>query len=85
MNDKINDIKSLPQVKKRLEKALEVKRGLMNLNIDDSFCGDFPMKLNDWVKNGTSYTGKIKIPEIGKKIVYQLLRPDYTVVKLTDL
>lgn len=75
-------------VSKRLEKAIEVKKALINLNLSEEICPglkDFSVILNEWVKEGKYSEGKIKLPEIGKKLVYQLATPKYTVVKLSAL
>lgn len=81
------------KVKKRLEKAIEVKTALINMNIDEN---DYPgLKelagiLSAWVKDGQFKSGTIRIPELtnkdaplGRKIVYQLSTPDKTVVKFS--
>lgn len=76
------------QIKKRLEKAIEVKKALNGLNIHDEICPDlkpFSKILSDWVKDGEFAQGKIKLPEINKKLVYQLADPKQTVVKLSPL
>jgi hypothetical protein len=73
------------QVAERLEKAIEVKKALIGLNINEEICPNlkpFSKILNDWVKDGKFAQGKIKLPEINKKLVYQLASPKYTVVKL---
>ncbi len=75
-------------VSKRLEKAIEVKKTLINLNIYDEICPNlksFSKILSDWVKDGKFVEGKIKLPEIDRKIVYQLSSPKNTVVKLSPL
>ena len=54
---KIND-----QTIKRLEKALEVRKALVNLGINDNICPDlkpFFMILNNWVKVGEFKQGII--------------------------
>jgi hypothetical protein len=76
------------QVVKRLEKAIEVKKALINLNINDEICPElkpFSKILSDWVKDGKFVEGKIKLPEIKRKLVYQLASPKHTVVKLSPL
>ena len=76
------------QVAKRLEKAIEVKKALINMNINEEICPDlapFSKILSDWVKDGKFQQDKIKLPEINKKLVYQLSSPKYTVVKLSPL
>lgn len=86
--EKLLKIPKIDPVSKRLEKAIEVKKALLNLNISDEICPSlkqFSVILNDWVRDGDSRNGKIKLPEIGKKIVYQLASPKYTVVKLSVL
>ena len=79
---------SKDQALKRLEKALEVRKALLKLGINDEICPDlkpFFTLMNDWIREGGFKEGKIKLPEINKKIVYQLASPKYTVVKLSPL
>lgn len=73
---------------KRLEKALETKRALVSMQITEETCNDlklFSAILNEWVKDGKYAEGKIKLPEVNKKIVYKLTSPKYTFVKLTPI
>lgn len=70
----------------RLEKAIEVKRAFIKLNIDQDTVEikEFSVILNNWVKDGIPKSGKVKLPEINKKLVYQLSNPNNTIVKLTS-
>lgn len=38
--------------------------------------------LDDWVSNGTKYSGIVNLPKTQKDLVYQLDEPHLTVVKL---
>jgi hypothetical protein len=58
------------------------------LNIHEEICRDlksFSNVLNNWVKDGKIVQGTIKLPEIKRKLVYQLADPKNTVVKLSPL
>ncbi len=75
-------------ITKRLGKALEVKRALINFGVDEELCPglkEFSVILNNWLKDGKFQQGEIKLPEINKKLVYQLASPNFTVVKLSVL
>ena len=77
------------ELQPRIDEALKIMRGLNSMNINKDTCPDiirFSVVLNDWVKTGESQQGKIKLPEIDKKLVYQLMIPNKnTMVKLTDM
>jgi hypothetical protein len=73
----------------RLEESVKVLKGLKSMGIRKEICPeleDFSKVLSTWIKTGNTVNGSIDLPEINKKIVYQLARPnDNTVVKLTKL
>ena len=72
----------------RLSKALEVQKGLRSMNLHEGTCHsltEFSKILNDWVKTDKHYSGSIEIPEIKRKLVYQLMEPKNTVVKLSKI
>jgi len=81
------------KIQARVNKAIEVKTALINMNIDEN---DYPglkelaKLLSNWVRDGSFKKGVIKIPELidqnaplGRKIEYQLATPDKTVVKFS--
>ena len=73
----------------RLQESIKVIKGLKTMGIHKEICPeleDFSKILSEWIKTGKPAGGSIKLPEINKKLVYQLARPnDNTVVKLTKL
>jgi len=74
----------------RLDEALKVMRSLQELGVTKEICPDlnqFSTDLNDWVKTGKLYNKTvIKLPEIKKKLMYQLAKPGInTVVKLVEM
>lgn len=72
----------------RINKAFEVNNSLAKFNIDSELCGnlkEFKEIMNDWVKDGIHRDGKIKLPEINKKLVYRLYEPSQTIVKLEHM
>jgi len=74
-------------VSERLNKAIEYKQGLIQLNIiekDIPGLVEFSKLLNLWVKNNTPASGKIKLPEINKKLTYQLASVKNTYIKLSE-
>lgn len=76
------------EISKRLEKAIEVKQTLIKLDINEELCPglkSFSIILGNWVRDGKFQEGKITLPEVGKKLVYQLSNPKYTFVKLSVL
>jgi hypothetical protein len=87
-NNQMDKLLKGDPVSLRLEKAIEVKKALINLNITDEICPelkDFSKILSDWVRDGTHKQGKIKLQEINRKLVYQLDVPKHTFVKLSAL
>lgn len=75
-------------VANRIKKAIEVKQGLTSNGITNDTCPDivkFHEIMNEWVRDGLYKKGAIKIPEVNKKIVYQLAGPKHTVVKLSQM
>ncbi len=69
----------------RIQKAIEIKKSLIGLGINEEICIElkrFYAILNDWVRSGTFASGKIKLEEICKKLIYQLDNSKNTVVKL---
>lgn len=82
---KMND---MDNARKRIDKAIEIKMNIRSLEFDENTCEslkEFYKILNEWVRTGMYANGKIKLPEIQKKIVYTLSNPKHTVVKLTML
>jgi hypothetical protein len=78
----------IDQTKKRIDKAIEIKQAIQKLNIiEDNYqeLKDFSVILNQWVRDGKYCEGKIKIPDLDRKIVYQLATPKFTVVKLSKI
>ena len=59
----------------RVQEAINLYKQLYDLGISEAVCPgvkDFKAILNDFVKNGQSLSGKIKLPEINRQIVYIL-------------
>lgn len=72
----------------RLAKAIHIKRSLKDMGVTEENCPgleEFSKILNDWVRNDEWAKGKVKLYEIDKKLVYDLQKPQYTMVKLTDI
>lgn len=70
----------------RLKKAIEVKKALMSLGLNEEvYTGlkEFSIILNEWVKDGVAKKGYIELPELKKYIVYRLLAPEKTMVKIS--
>ena len=71
---------------KRLEEALKIMRGFRDLGVHNELCHNLPQFssiLNNWIKTGEYSEGYIRLPEVNRKIVYKLNRPNKdTVVKL---
>ena len=75
-------------IENRLAKAIEVKKALLELEITEEICPnltEFSKILNEWVKTDEWFSGKIKLPEPGRKLVYQLRDPNNTFVKLSEM
>ncbi len=72
-------------VSERIKKGIEIKSMLNHLGISNELCtglNDFSQVLNNWVKTGEHERGIIALPEIKRKLVYKLIEPKSTVVKL---
>lgn len=88
--DVVKDIanKQQDEMSERLYKGIEVKTNLKAMNISEEICPElkeFSDILCAWVRDGGIYEGKVKLPEINKKIVYKLNGPKHTVVKIVTL
>lgn len=72
----------------RLSKAVSVKRSLRDMEITEESCPElveFSKILNNWARNDEWASGKIKLYEINKKLVYDLRKPEHTMVKLSEM
>jgi len=64
----------MKEFKERFEEIKEIYKKLndLGLNIDINGIKEFKVIANDFVKNSISASGKIKIPEIGRELIYIL-------------
>lgn len=69
-------------MEQRTIKATEVRNGLRNFK-DSELLGFYKL-LDDWVEHGTNYSGVLSLPLSKKDLVYQLDKPEMTVVKLSE-
>ena len=70
----------------RSKKTIEIKTNFLKNNITETVYPEliqFYTILNDWHITGKKYTGIINIPKLKKDIIYQLDKPNLTVVKLS--
>lgn len=59
----------------RVQEAINIYKQLNDLGISEDVCSgikDFKIVMNDFVKFGYNASGKIKLPEINRQLVYVL-------------